>query len=339
MPELGAIDKINRPALKKLIQVSMIKLVNQDQTKNIKEFRNDYKTNQNHVKLDTLTFYNELVTGEKGTIAGIGATMKVAFQLFQASKNIDIKTDGFENNADLKADCLNWVKDEGINYINDGYQKAENVKDKLIADYDNFKKDRPQLLRVLVDALPVACFLIQSKAPYSSDGEYFSEENGKRAVCLFISKTKMNLCEGMNDKFNKTGLPFVGASFTDLNAMTNYYYFADGGTGVKTSLHSANEKVEKGLAKVDKEGKLVTTNEKQLEDTLKSINKSISGQLVILDNHNRGDLITKVVEDIKQLTWFNTHCLPKQDIIFHGLISKDAIQINHVTNKKKVAIK
>ena len=113
-------------------------------------------------KLITKDFYQELLNGEKGALASLGATMKVAFQLFQAKDSIELKTKDCVDNSDLNEDTLNWIKDKGIDYINVGYKEIEKSKKDLIVDYDNFKKDRPQLLRVLRDALPVACFLIDS---------------------------------------------------------------------------------------------------------------------------------------------------------------------------------
>ena len=103
-------------------------------------------------KLNTKDFYQELLKCEKGALASLGATMKVAFQLFQAKGSIELKANGFVDNADLNEDTLNWIKDKGIDFINKGYQEIEKANNNLIADYDNFKKDRPQLLRVLRDA-------------------------------------------------------------------------------------------------------------------------------------------------------------------------------------------
>ena len=62
-------------------------------------------------KLNTSKFYQELLIGEKGRLDGLGATMKVAFELFQAKDSINLKTNGFIDNADLNEDTLNWIKD------------------------------------------------------------------------------------------------------------------------------------------------------------------------------------------------------------------------------------
>ena len=40
-------------------------------------------------KLNTKNFYQELLIGEKGRLDGLGATMKVAFELFQAKDSIN----------------------------------------------------------------------------------------------------------------------------------------------------------------------------------------------------------------------------------------------------------
>ena len=101
----------------------------------------------NNKYFNTLSFYQVLLLGEKGTLDALGATMKVAFQLFQSKDTIDLKSNEFVDSSDLNEDCLNWVKDKGIDYINNGYQQSEKVKDKLIEDYDKFNKDFNNLTR------------------------------------------------------------------------------------------------------------------------------------------------------------------------------------------------
>ena len=108
---------------------------------------------------------------------------------------------------------------------------------------------------------------------------------------------------------------------------------------IRIGIKNSNDKFIKSMDSLNKEGKIVETKQGQIDDTIKSCFKVITKQLDIIDTHERGDIITKVVEHIQQLTWFNNHCLPKQDIKLFGLVLKDAIQINHVANKKKVAIK
>ena len=290
-------------------------------------------------KLNTKDFYQELLNGEKGALASLGATMKVAFQLFQAKDSIELKSNGFVDNADLNEDTLNWIKDKGIDFINKGYQEIEKAKNNLIADYDNFKKDRPQLLRVLRDALPVACFLIDSDSPLNFDGSFFTEPKSNRALMMMLKPSKLNSKTGMNDKFNKEGSKVLECTFNDLQKMVSYWFFNSEKETNKTSIESANDKFMKSLDSLNKEGKVVETKQGQVESTLNSSVKVITKQLDLLDNHERGDLITKVVNHIQQLNWFNNHCLPKQDIKLFGLVHKDAIKINTVENQKKVAIK
>ena len=289
-------------------------------------------------KLNTKDFYQELLNGEKGQLNALGATMKVAFQLFQAKDNIELKSHGFVDNADLNEDTLNWIKDKGIDFINKGYQEIEKAKNNLIADYDNFKKDRPQLLRVLRDALPVACFLIDSDSPLNFDGSFFTEPKSNRALMMMLKPSKLNSKTGMTDKFNKEGSKVLECTFNDLQKMVSYWFFNSEKESNKTSIETANDKFIKSLDSLNKDGKVVETKQGQVESTLNSSVKVISKQLDLLDNHERGDLITKVVNHISQLNWYNNHCLPKQDIKFFGVIHKDAIKVNAVENQKKVAI-
>ena len=313
-----------------MIQVLMIKISLIDQTHKKRFFMN---------KLNTTNFYQELLNGEGGQLNALGSTMKVAFELFQAKDSIDLKSTGFVDNADLNEDTLNWIKDKGIDYINAGYREIEKAKKDLIVDYDNFKKDRPQLLRVLRDALPVACFLIDSDSPVEYDGSFFSEIKENRPLMLQLKPSKLSLKKDMNDRFNKDGSRIIDSTFNDLQKMTSFWFFNSGKNTIKTSIETANDKFIKSMDSLNKENKIVETKQGQIESTLKSCFKVITKQLDIIDTHERGDIITKVVEHIQQLTWFNNHCLPKQDIKLFGLVHKDSIQINHVTNKKKVAIK
>ena len=290
-------------------------------------------------KLNTKDFYQELLNGEKGQLNALGATMKVAFQLFQAKDSIELKSNGFVDNADLNEDTLNWIKDKGIDFINKGYQEIEKAKNNLIADYDNFKKDRPQLLRVLRDALPVACFLIDSDSPLNFDGSFFTEPKSNRALMMMLKPSKLNSKTGMTDKFNKEGSKVLECTFNDLQKMVSYWFFNSEKETNKTSIETANDKFMKSLDSLNKEGKVVETKQGQVESTLNSSVKVISKQLDLLDNHERGDLITKVVKHIEQLNWYNNKCLPEQNIKFFGVIHKDSIKFNAVENQKKVAIK
>ena len=290
-------------------------------------------------KLNTKDFYQELLNGEKGQLNALGATMKVAFQLFQAKDSIELKSNGFVDNADLNEDTLNWIKDKGIDFINKGYQEIEKAKNNLIADYDSFKKDRPQLLRVLRDALPVACFLIDSDSPLNFDGSFFTEPKSNRALMMMLKPSKLNSKTGMTDKFNKEGSKVLECTFNDLQKMVSYWFFNSEKETNKTSIETANDKFMKSLDSLNKEGKVVETKQGQVESTLNSSVKVISKQLDLLDNHERGDLITKVVKHIEQLNWYNNKCLPEQNIKFFGVIHKDSIKFNAVENQKKVAIK
>ena len=290
-------------------------------------------------KLNTKNFYQELLNGEKGALASLGATMKVAFQLFQAKDSIELKSHGFVDNADLNEDTLNWIKDKGIDFINTGHREIEKAKKDLIVDYDNFKKDRPQLLRVLRDALPVACFLIDSDSPVNYDGSFFTEEKGNKPLMLQLKPSKLNNKKGMTDKFNKEGSRIIDSTFNDLQKMVSYWFFNSEKETNKTSIETANDKFMKSLDSLNKEGKVVETKQGQVESTLNSSVKVISKQLDLLDNHERGDLITKVVKHIEQLNWYNNKCLPEQNIKFFGVIHKDSIKFNAVENQKKVAIK
>ena len=290
-------------------------------------------------KLITKDFYQELLNGEKGQLNALGATMKVEFQLFQAKDSIELKSNGFVDNADLNEDTLNWIKDKGIDFINKGYQEIEKAKNNLIADYDNFKKDRPQLLRVLRDALPVACFLIDSDSPLNFDGSFFTEPKSNRALMMMLKPSKLNSKTGMTDKFNKEGSKVLECTFNDLQKMVSYWFFNSEKETNKTSIETANDKFMKSLDSLNKEGKVVETKQGQVESTLNSSVKVISKQLDLLDNHERGDLITKVVKHIEQLNWYNNKCLPEQNIKFFGVIHKDSIKFNAVENQKKVAIK
>ena len=290
-------------------------------------------------KLNTKDFYQELLNGEKGQLNALGATMKVAFQLFQAKDSIELKSNGFVDNADLNEDTLNWIKDKGIDFINKGYQEIEKAKNNLIADYDNFKKDRPQLLRVLRDALPVACFLIDSDSPLNFDGSFFTEPKSNRALMMMLKPSKLNSKTGMTDKFNKEGSKVLECTFNDLQKMVSYWFFNSEKETNKTSIETANDKFMKSLDSLNKEGKVVETKQGQVESTLNSSVKVISKQLDLLDNHERGDLITKVVKHIEQLNWYNNKCLPEQNIKFFGVIHKDSIKFNAVETQKKVAIK
>ena len=289
-------------------------------------------------KINTKDFYQELLNGVKGALASLCATMKVAFQLFQAKDSIELKSNGFVDNADLNEDTLNWIKDKGIDFINKGYQEIEKAKNNLIADYDSFKKDRPQLLRVLRDALPVACFLIDSDSPLNFDGSFFTEPKSNRALMMMLKPSKLNSKTGMTDKFNKEGSKVLECTFNDLQKMLSYWFFNSEKETNKTSIETANDKFMKSLDSLNKEGKVVETKQGQVESTLYSSVKVITKQLDLLDNHERGDLITKVVKHIEQLNWYNNQCLPKQNIKFFGVIHKDAIKVNAVENQKKVAI-
>ena len=238
-------------------------------------------------KLNTKDFYQELLNGEKGALASLGATMKVAFQLFQAKDSIELKSNGFVDNADLNEDTLNWIKDKGIDFINKGYQEIEKAKNNLIADYDSFKKDRPQLLRVLRDALPVACFLIDSDSPLNFDGSFFTEPKSNRALMMMLKPSKLNSKKGMTDKFNKEGSKVLECTFNDLQKMVSYWFFNSEKETNKTSIETANDKFMKSLDSLNKEGKVVETKQGQVESTLNSSVIVITMQLDLLDNHER----------------------------------------------------
>ena len=324
----------------------MIKISLIDQTHKKRFFMKDIKKIDTVIAdapvlsdLNTTNFYQELLNGEGGQLNALGSTMKVAFELFQAKDSIELKSTGFVDNADLNEDTLNWIKDKGIDYINAGYREIEKAKKDLIVDYDNFKKDRPQLLRVLRDALPVACFLIDSDSPVEYDGSFFSEIKENRPLMLQLKPSKLSLKKDMNDRFNKDGSRIIDSTFNDLQKMTSFWFFNKEKDTIKTSIETANDKFIKSMDSLNKEGKIVETKQGQIDDTIKSCLKVITKQLDIIDTHERGDIITKVVEHIQQLTWFNNHCLPKQDIKLFGLVHKDAIKINAVENQKLTGFK
>ena len=290
-------------------------------------------------KLNTSKFYQELLIGEKGRLDGLGATMKVAFELFQAKDSINLKTNGFVDNADLNEDTLNWIKDTGLNFLNAGYQLQEKKKDNPFKDYETVKKDRPELLRVLRDALPVACFLIDSDSPLSMDNEYFTKPETSRALQMYINSKKL-IKKDMQSKFNSAGAFSISCSFSDLQQMTSFWFFEKERPTAKTSFESANEKISRALTNgINKDGMIKADNPEQLESTLKSNLKIVNEYLSLFDVHNRGDLITDVIKHIQQLNWFNNHCLPKQDIKLFGLVHKDAIKINAVENQKLTGFK
>ena len=155
---------------------------------------------------------------------------------------------------------------------------------------------------------------------------------------MMLKPSKLNSKKGMTDKFNKEGSKVLECTFNDLQKMVSYWFFNSEKETNKTSIETANDKFMKSLDSLNKEGKVVETKQGQVESTLNSSVKVITKQLDLLDNHERGDLITKVVKHIEQLNWYNNQCLPKQNIKFFGVIHKDAIKVNAVENQKKVAI-
>tara|TARA_Y100000593_G_scaffold76277_1_gene140949 strand:- start:317 stop:1198 length:882 start_codon:yes stop_codon:yes gene_type:complete len=290
-------------------------------------------------KLNTKNFYQELLIGEKGRLDGLGATMKVSFELFKAKDSINLKTNGFIDNAELNEDTLIWIKDTGLNFLNAGYQLQEKKKDNPFKDYETVKKERPELLRVLRDALPVACFLIDSDSPLALDGEYFTKPETSRALQMYINSKKLTK-KDMQTKFNSAGAMAINCAFSDLQQMTSFWFFEKERPTAKTSFESANEKISKALTNgINKDGMIKADNPEQLESTLKSNLKIVQEYLSLFDIHNRGDLITNVVKHIEQLNWFNNKCLPEQNIKFFGVIHEDAIKINQIENIKKTAIK
>ena len=253
--------------------------------------------------------YNNLVEGKEGLLQAIGATMSLAFSLFQ-SKQLDVikklQVNGFIDTKNQAEKCTSFISDHAIELINSGYQSVENKKKKLFTDIDNFKKDEPEMLRILRDSLPVAMYLIDSGCPVAdSENSYFTVIKNRPSK-LNVNKSHLNKVKDMTKKFNTDGLAIFGCSFSDLQKMANYWFFKDSEpVDSKHPVHALADKFNELLNnKTDEEtGKLKITG-KKFSDTIKAIVKTTKQNLTQLDTEEMYEEIESIIQHIQGLSGF-----------------------------------
>ena len=253
--------------------------------------------------------YNNLVEGKEGLLQAIGATMSLAFSLWQ-SKELDVikklQVNGFIDSKNQAEKCTSFISDHAIELINSGYQSVENKKKKLFTDIDNFKKDEPEMLRILRDSLPVAMYLIDSGCPVAdSENSYFTVIKNRPSK-LNVNKSHLNKVKDMTKKFNTDGLAIFGCSFSDLQKMANYWFFKDSEpVDSKHPVHALADKFNELLNnKTDeKTGKLKITG-KKFSDTIKAIVKTTKQNLTQLDTEEMYEEIESIIQHIQGLSGF-----------------------------------
>ena len=253
--------------------------------------------------------YNNLVEGKEGLLQAIGATMSLAFSLWQ-SKELDVikklQVNGFIDSKNQAEKCTSFISDHAIELINSGYQSVENKKKKLFTDIDNFKKDEPEMLRILRDSLPVAMYLIDSGCPVAdSENSYFTVIKNRPSK-LNVNKSHLNKVKDMTKKFNTDGLAIFGCSFSDLQKMANYWFFKDSEpVDSKHPVHALADKFNELLNnKTDEEtGKLKITG-KKFSDTIKAIVKTTKQNLTQLDTEEMYEEIESIIQHIQGLSGF-----------------------------------
>ena len=253
----------------------------------------------------SINLYKNLVDGKDGILKAVGATLQVAFNIWQSKelkvvKELDVN--GFSNSSELNEEATNYINGFAVDLINSGYQSVEKklANDLMFNNIDEMKKNQPEMLRVLRDALPVAMFLIDSDCIIKSQtGKYFSGVGVKSK--LNITKNKFN--QKMQDNFKMIDDVF-SASFSDLQKFSNWWYFKTSETPTeKHSTHSASDKYQETLSKKinDKTGKITATGE-QWKSAIQSITKTITKSLTQLDIENCFEEIDTVINHIQGLS-------------------------------------
>ena len=261
-------------------------------------------------KTFSINLYNSLVEGKDGILKAIGATLNIAFSIWQSKelkvvKELDVN--GFSNNSELNEEATNYINAFAIDLINSGYQSVEKKKasQNIFNNIDEMKKEQPEMLRVLRDALPVAMFLIDSKCiTQSASGKYFQGEGVKAK--LNIAKNKFN--QKMQDNFKMVDDVF-SVSFSDLTKFSNWWYFKTlENPETKHSTHAVSDKYQETLSKKinDKTGKITATGE-QWKHTIQSITKTIIKSLTQLDVENCFNEIDDVVLHIQGLSAYGSN--------------------------------
>jgi len=227
--------------------------------------------------------YNNLVEGKEGLLQAIGATMQLAFSLWQ-SRELDVikklQVNGFIDSKNQAEKCTSFISDHAIELVNAGYQSVEKKKDLIFTDIDNFKKDEPEMLRILRDSLPVAMYLIDSGCPVADSEESYFTVIKNRPSKLNVNKSHLSKVKDMTKKFNSDGLAIFGCSFSDLQKMSNYWFFKDSEpVDAKHPVHALADKFNELLNnKTDEEtGKLkslmVKNGQAPLKPLLRLLNK------------------------------------------------------------------
>ena len=257
--------------------------------------------------------YNNLVEGKEGLLQAIGSTMQLAFSLFQ-SKELDVikklQVNGFIDAKNQGEKCTSFISDHAIELINSGYQSVTNKKKKLFTDIDNFKKDEPEMLRILRDALPVAMYLIDSGCPVADSEESYFTVIKNRPSKLNVSKLHLKQVKDMAKKFNADGLAIFGCSFSDLQKMANYWFFKDSEpVDSKHPVHALAEKFNELLNnKTDDEtGKIKGCIGEKWGDTIKAIVKVTIQNLSQLDTEKCFEEIDEIINHIQGLSSYGNN--------------------------------
>lgn len=263
------------------------------------------------MSIDKKTFstdlYNYLVEGKEGVLKAIGATMNIAYSLWN-NRSLDVvkKLDvsGFSNSSEQNEEATDFINNHAIELINSGYQTVSKNKKKLFTDIDNFKKDEPEMLRVLRDSLPVAMFLIKTDCVGSINEKHFATVGNR--TTMYINKLKFS--KTMQENF-KMSADIFDVSFSDLQKYSNYYYFKSlEKEDAKHPVHAlANKFMELMNKKADdKTGKL-NAKGKQLMDTLDSIVKTIKHGLTQLDIELAYEEIDEIVLHLQSLAGYGNN--------------------------------
>jgi len=256
--------------------------------------------------------YNNLVEGKEGLLQAIGATMQLAFSLWQ-SRELDVikklQVNGFIDSKNQAEKCTSFISDHAIELVNAGYQSVEKKKDLIFTDIDNFKKDEPEMLRILRDSLPVAMYLIDSGCPVADSEESYFTVIKNRPSKLNVNKSHLSKVKDMAKKFNADGLAIFGCSFSDLQKMSNYWFFKDSEpVDAKHPVHALADKFNEVLNnKTDEEtGKLKSLIGEKWSSTIKAIVKTVKQSLTQLDIEDCNDEIEDIIQHIQGLTGFGS---------------------------------
>ena len=161
------------------------------------------------------------------------------------------------------------------------------------------------MLRILRDSLPVAMYLIDSGCPVADSEESYFTVIKNRPSKLNVSKSHLTKVKDMAKKVNADGLAIFPASFSDLQKMSNYWYFKDSEpVDSKHPVHALAEKFNELLNnKTDAEtGKIKILTGEKWKNTIKAIVKVTIQNLTQLNTEKCFEEIDEIVNHIQSLS-------------------------------------